>query len=62
MNSVFCAIQDWWLSPKWFEHSFCLKNGVYWTKVEGKNGLKIVTFKSPKNGKGNFDFGGMESS
>ena len=31
------------------------------TKVEGKNGPKIATFKFPKKGKGNFNFGGMES-
>ena len=30
-------------------------------EVEGKNGPKIATVKFPKNGKGNFDFGGMES-
>ena len=28
---------------------------------QGKKGPKIATFKFPKNRKGNFDFGGMES-
>ena len=30
-------------------------------KVKNKNGPKIATVKFPKKGKGNFDFGGMES-
>ena len=30
-------------------------------EVEGKNGPKIATFKSRKKGKGNFNFGGIES-
>ena len=61
MNSIFCPLQDWWLSLNWFERSFCLKNSIYWTKVEGKMVLKLSLSNLQKIWKGNFNLGGMES-
>ena len=49
------------IEPKLIRALLVPLNWCFVDQGQGKNGPKISTFKSPKNGKGNFDFGGMES-